>query len=41
MDNKTFEAVCFGFIGLTLILIAEFPSLLIKTINFIQYLKYL
>lgn len=37
--NKTFEAFGFAFVGLIAILIAECPSLLVKTIEILQYLK--
>lgn len=37
--NKTFEAFGFAFVGGILLLIAECPSLLIKTIEILQYLK--
>lgn len=37
MNNNTTEAICFGFIGLIIILIAKFPNLLLKTIAVLQY----
>jgi hypothetical protein len=38
MDNTT-EAVCFGFIGLILIIIARFPNEFTRAIAIIQYLN--